>query len=147
MKLRFIGAILILLILACNKDKFQTKPTIKVKDISPTEVTPNGRLTITLECTDKEGDAGGGELTYIRIRTNSTAIPDPGTNDKVDTVHYPVPDFPKTQKTDISVEIPYDLMDEDPNRNDTMFFKLSLKDVGNNSSDTISTQSVVAVQN
>ena len=147
MTLRFIGATLILLILACNKDKFQTKPTITVKDISPTDVVPNGRLTITLECTDKEGDAGGGELTYIRVRTNGTAIPDPGTYDKIDTVHYVVPEFPKTQKTDISVTIQYDFMDEDPNRNDTMFFKLALKDVANNSSDTISTQSVVAVQN
>ncbi len=147
MKLRFIGAVLILLILACNKDKFETKPTIKVKDISPEEVTNGGRLTITLECTDKEGDAGKGELTYIRVRTNGTPIPDAGSNDKADTVHYPVPDFPKTQKTEISVTIPYDFMDEDPNRNDTMYFKLSLKDVANNSSDTISTKSVVAVQN
>ena len=61
---------------ACHKDKFQTKPTLSVKEINNTDVpAPDGTLRITLECTDKEGDGGGGQLTYIRVRTNSTAYP------------------------------------------------------------------------
>jgi len=73
-------------ITACHKDKFQTKPTISVKEINTTDVpAPDGTLRITLECTDKEGDEGGGQLTYVRVRTNSTAIPDPTNNDKADT--------------------------------------------------------------
>jgi hypothetical protein len=134
-------------IYGCHKDKFQTKPTIRVKDINTTEVNaPMGTLKITLECTDKEGDEGNGELTYIRIRTNSIPIPDPHNNDKADTAFATVPAFPKKNIVDMDLEIPYSFLDEDPSRNDTMFFKLTLKDSQNNQSDTITTKSIVAKQ-
>ena len=132
---------------ACKKNKFLTKPTISVKDINSTEIRQGNNLKITLECTDKEGDVGGGQLTYIRIRTNTIPIPNPSINDKADTVYYTVPDFPKTDKTDLELTIPYDFMNEDPNRNDTMFFRITVKDIANNQSDTIATKTVVARQN
>jgi hypothetical protein len=142
-----IGAALLVVVCACNKGKFETTPTISIKDINTTEVnSPNGELKITLECTDKEGDEGQGELTYIRIRTNSTPIPDPVDNDKADTARAIVPSFPKTDKVEMVLVIPYNFMDEDPSRNDTMYFKLTLKDSQNHQSDTITTKSVVAVQ-
>jgi len=132
---------------ACNKDKFQTKPTLSVKEINNTDVpAPDGTLRITLECTDKEGDGGGGQLTYIRVRTNSTAIPDPTNNDKADTAHATVPDFPTKDKVEITLDIPYNFLDEDPTLNDTMFFRLTLRDRGSNQSDTISTTQIVAKQ-
>lgn len=132
---------------ACHKDKFQTKPTISVKDINTTEVPkPDGLLRITLECTDKEGDEGGGQLTYIRVRTNSTAIPDPTNNDKADTAFATVPDFPTKDKVEMTLDIPYSFLDEDPGVNDTMYFRLTLRDRGNNQSDTISTVQIVATQ-
>jgi len=135
------------LLAACSKDKFQTKPTISVKDINNTEVNaPDGTLRITLECTDKEGDEGNGQLTYIRVRTNSTPIPDPTNNDKADTAFAMVPDFPTKDKVEMTLDIPYSFLDEDPTRNDTMFFKLTLRDRGNNQSDTISTTQIVAKQ-
>ena len=135
------------LLAACSKDKFQTKPTISVKDINNTEVNaPDGTLRITLECTDKEGDEGNGQLTYVRVRTNTTPIPDPTNNDKADTAFAMVPDFPTKDKVEMTLDIPYSFLDEDPTRNDTMFFKLTLRDRGNNQSDTISTTQIVAKQ-
>ena len=134
----------ILAIAACSKDKFQTKPTISVKEINSTEITTGGTLRITLECTDKEGDEGGGQLTYIRVRTNSTSIPDPTNNDKADTAFATVPDFPTKDKVEMTLDIPYNFLDEDPFLSDTMFFKLTLRDRGNNQSDTISTAQIVA---
>jgi hypothetical protein len=146
-RLIYVISVVILLLTACHKDKFETKPTIRVKDINTTEVnSPNGELRITLECTDKEGDEGEGELTYIRIRTNSTPIPQPGINDKADTAHSAVPAFPKKDKVEMVLTIPYDFLNEDPNKNDTMYFKLTLRDSQNNQSDTITTQSIVAKQ-
>jgi len=136
----------VLIIAACHKDKFQTKPTISVKDINNTDIPPGGTLRITLECTDKEGDEGQGLLTYIRVRTNSTSIPDPTNNDKADTAFATVPDFPTKDKVEMTLDIPYSFLDEDPNLNDTMFFKLTLRDRGNNQSDTISTVPIVAKQ-
>ena len=132
---------------ACHKDKFQTKPTISVKEINNTDVpSPDGMLRITLECTDKEGDEGNGLVTYIRVRTNSTAIPDPNNNDKPDTAVATVPDFPSKDKVEMTLDIPYSFLDEDPGLNDTMYFKLTLTDRGNNQSDTISTVPIVAKQ-
>jgi len=141
-----ICAIMVILI-ACHKDNFETKPTLRVKDINTTEVNaPDGELRITLECTDKEGDEGEGELTYIRVRTNTIPIPDPNTNDKADTARTAVPAFPKTDKVELVLTIPYNFLNEDPNRNDTMFFKITVRDSQNNQSDTITTKSIVAKQ-
>jgi hypothetical protein len=151
MKCRSVFALCLILtvcvLTACHKDKFQTKPTISIKDINNTEVpAPDGVLRITLECTDKEGDEGNGLLTYIRVRTNVTPIPDPTNNDKADTAYATVPDFPTKDKVEMTLDIPYSFLDEDPNLNDTMYFKLTLRDRGNNQSDTISTQQIVAKQ-
>jgi hypothetical protein len=150
MKRRSIYALCIIstvfIIAACHKDKFQTKPTITVKDINDPDVPVGGTLRFTLECTDKEGDEGNGQLTYIRVRTNSTPIPDPVNNDKADTAFATVPDFPTKDKVEMTLDIPYSFLDEDPNLNDTMFFKLTLRDRGNNTSDTISTVQIVAKQ-
>lgn len=133
--------------LSCNKDKFQTKPTIEIKSLNTDEVGPGETLEINMEYTDKEGDLSNGILTYIRIRTNSTAIPNPAANDQVDTIFSPIPEFPVKTQGDISLNIPYSFMNEDPGRNDTMFFKITVKDIGNNTSDTVTTRSVVAKQN
>jgi hypothetical protein len=150
MKYTFAGivaALLIVVLFACGKDKFETTPTIRVKDMNTTEVNaPDGILKVTLEVTDREGDAAGGDLTYIRVRTNGTPIPDPVNNDKADTAHATVPSYPKTDKVEMVLTIPYSFMDEDPVRNDTMYFKLTLRDSQNHQSDTITTKSVVAVQ-
>lgn len=133
---------------SCNKDKFQTKPTIEVKSLNTREVvSPNGELEIRLEYTDKEGDLGDGILTYIRVRTNIRPIPLPGTYDKPDTILSAIPVFPNTTRGDIFLTLPYNFLDEDPGQNDTMFFKITVKDIRNNTSDTISTASIVAKQN
>ena len=150
MKYSFAGivvALLVVVLYACGKDKFETTPTIRVKDINSTEINaPDGILKITLEVTDKEGDGAGGDLTYIRVRTNSTPIPDPVNNDKADTAHATVPSYPKTDKVEMVLTIPYSFLDEDPVRNDTMYFKLTLRDSQNHQSDTITTKSITAVQ-
>ncbi|MBI1342284.1 MAG: hypothetical protein GC171_05030 [Terrimonas sp.] len=139
--------VLLAVLVACNKDKFQTTPTIKIKNINTDVVeAPNGTLKVILESTDKEGDEGGGEITYIRVRTNINPIPNPTLYDKIDTVKYTIPSFPKTSKKDIEIEIPYNFMDEDPNKNDTMYFKFTLRDMGNNQSDTVSSKTVIAKQ-
>jgi hypothetical protein len=145
LKLLPVAALVVLI--ACSKDKFQTKPSIEVKSLSTKEVpAPNGTMNLRLTFTDKEGDLGNGVLTYIRVRTNVTPIPNPGTYDKIDTIRTPIPEFPAKNKGEIDILFDYNFMDEDPNRNDTMFFKITVMDLGGNSSDTISTPLVVARQ-
>ena len=142
-----VAALLILVLFSCKKSKFETTPTIRIKDMNTTEVYgPDGILKITLEVTDREGDAGQGYLTYIRVRTNSTPIPDPINNDKADSPHAAVPPYPKTDKVDMVLTIPYSFLTEDPVRNDTMYFRLTLRDSQGHQSDTVNTKSIVAVQ-
>ena len=133
-----------MIIFACNKDKLQTKPSIKIKDVNATEIGQDGTLEITMEYGDKEGDLSEGQLTYVRNRTNIKPIPNPLANDKADTVRYPLPKFSDRSRGEIQVSIPYDFMTEDPNDNDTMFFRIAVQDRAGNVSDTIQTGNVIA---
>lgn len=130
---------------ACSKDKFKTKPTIEIQDINPTEVeSPNGLLTIRLKYTDKEGDLGNGILTFLRIRTNSTPIPDYNNNNKPDTITNSIPEFPAKDRGELDINLDYNFLDEDPGRDDTMYFRITVQDAGGNQSDTIQTKAIVA---
>lgn len=134
--------VLAFVVVACNKD-FNTRPSISIRNINATEIPPGAQLIITLEYTDKEGDLGGGIITYVRNRLNVRPIPDAASNDKTDTVERLLPDFPKTASGDIEIKIDNQFMSEDPFDNDTMVFKFYVKDVEGNVSDTISTGTVI----
>lgn len=137
---------LVILLASCGKDKFQTKPVIEIKDYSSDEVGPGGKLVVRFNYFDKEGDLGKGQFTYIRIRTNGTPVPNPAVNDKVDTVTVNIPEFPAKNQGELTLNLDYEFMNEDPNRNDTMYFKVTVRDLDNNTSDTISTKRLTARQ-
>ena len=139
-------SILVISLLSCDKDSFETKPTLEYKSANTDIVPQNSDLRVTLDYTDKEGDLGNGVLTYIRVRTNSTPIPDPGTFDKIDTIRTAIPEFPQKNKGEIDILFDYNFLDEDPNRNDSMFFRITVTDLAGNASDTIATPIVVARQ-
>ncbi len=56
--MRVIYAILVLLLFAaaCKKDKFTTKPQLKITDVNKTELSRNEDLRFKILLTDKEGD-------------------------------------------------------------------------------------------
>lgn len=139
---RVLSVLSLVLVFACSKDKLETKPSISIKKVNSTEIVQNSLLRVTLEFSDKEGDLGQGELTYVRDRTNIRPIP--GGFDKADTARYPLPEFPNRQTGEIDVDIPYDFLDEDPNDNDTMTFRFSVIDRAGNKSDTITSGKIVA---
>jgi hypothetical protein len=152
LKRYLIPLLIVLVAVACDKNKLETRPSLKIKDVNTTEVFPGQQLVITLEYTDKEGDLGGGVMTYVRNRLNVTPIPDAPSNDKADTVERILPDFPKTTSGQIEVKIDQTFMDEDPGKdstyvNDTMFFKLYVKDAVGNVSDTVTTGTVLERHN
>jgi len=139
---RSLTIVSLVLAFACSKDKLETKPTIKVKDLNGTEIPQGAILQVTLEYSDKEGDLGAGEVTYVRDRLNIRPVP--GAFDKADTARYVLPVFPNRETGDIVIDIPYDFMDEDPNDNDTMVFRFMVIDRAGNKSDTINSVPVVA---
>lgn len=143
--------LLVLLVIAggCDKGKLDTRPSIELKKINGTEFLLDSvtfqvpDLVITLEYNDKEGDLGGGIVTYIRNRTNLDPIENPAANDKIDTIRSILPDFPKTSTGEVDIRFPGGFLIEDPRDNDTMFFQIFVQDVAGNVSDTISTPQVV----
>ncbi len=134
---------LVVITVACNKDKFLTKPTISIKSTSENFVPLNGTYTITLECTDKEGDVQDSVL-IIKKRLNKRVV---ATNR--DTIRYKFPVFPKTTRTQIQASLDYQSMlsavnppfipgSSPPKREvDTLILRMAVRDNAGNTSDTI----------
>jgi hypothetical protein len=139
--------LVVIVVAGCSKDKLESKPAIDLKSINSTEVFPGMDLLIVLEYRDKEGDLGNGTITYIRNRLNAKPIPDAASNDKADTITTLLPEFPKTSSGDIQLRIVNGFLSEDPFDNDTMNFKIFVKDVAGNVSDTLLTENIVERQN
>jgi hypothetical protein len=136
----FVAAV-VLLVVACGKDKFETKPQITIKSVNTMELAFNQTLSVIIEYTDKEGDVSD-SFYIIRERLNSrdplTLLPLP----------YKLPTFPHTPKGQIEVNLGFQnelTLNLPPIRipgtsssyePDTMRLKFIAKDLGGNFSDT-----------
>lgn len=133
----------LILLTACGKDKFETKPTIKIK--SATEFVNVGEsFSAILNFTDKEGDVDS-VIYVIRERINQGGK-------RMVSDDYPVPQFPNTSKGEIQVTLDYSLQLTQGftalvlggvKQSDTMNIKFVLKDRANNLSDTAIVSKVV----
>ncbi|HEU0112302.1 MAG TPA: hypothetical protein VFQ73_15615 [Flavisolibacter sp.] len=102
MKRIFLFLLAGIVLIACNKDKFQTKPQIKIKSQNTETVNFNGTLRIVLEFTDKEGDVSD-TIVIVRERVNSRSpITPPIIMEKL-------PTFPNTDKGEIQIDFPYNV--------------------------------------
>ncbi len=136
-------SILVLATVACNKDKFQTKPTLTIKSLSGDYIPLNGSLVVTLECTDKEGDVQD-SVFIVKNRLNKRVVPTIR-----DTLKSTFPDFPTKQKTEIILTFTYqDILSAQsppfipgsnpPQRElDTLIMKFCVRDNAGNKSDTV----------
>ncbi len=134
--------------IACNKDKFQTKPTISIKSINGDFIPLNGNFVFSLECTDKEGDVQDSVI-IIKRRLNKRVV-----TTLRDTIRYPFPEFPKTTKTEIVVTLDYQTMLSALNppvipgssppqlEPDTLQLRLAVRDRAGNTSDTIDSPTI-----
>jgi hypothetical protein len=137
-------AFALVVLISCDKDKFETKPFIEVKDYSTKTVPFQGELVIRINYFDKEGDLGKGELYLLRERTNR--IPPNPQFDQVDSLRYPLPDFVDKGQGEIRLVLrQVDFLGESATQNDTMFFKIAVTDRAGNTSDTLITDQVVAL--
>lgn len=140
--------IIIILAVSCGKDKFLTKPTIRIKSINTEYVPLNGNLIITLECTDKEGDVQDSVI-IIKRRLNRRVVPT-----LRDTLRFLFPRFPATPRTEIVATLDYQTMisalnppiipgSNPPQKElDTLVLKLAVRDKAGNVSDTLTTNQI-----
>ena len=136
----FICSLAILLI-ACGKDKYETKPLLEIKDYNSKEIFPGTELTIRISYFDKEGDLSQAPVIGILRRLNIFPLP-PGL-DKVDTIKTNLPEFPKYDNGEITFSLPYDFLKESTVENDTIMFRFAVTDRAGNNSDTIDTTPIV----
>ena len=138
---------LVSLLIACGKDKFETKPKLEIKDYSSKNIfprpagLPEEELRIRLNFFDKEGDLGEAPVVGIIRRLNILPLgPD---QDKVDTISVPLPTFPDKSKGEISFTLGYGFLKESTVENDSLVFKFAVSDRAGNKSDTITSDMVV----
>jgi hypothetical protein len=143
-----IFAVITLVLLACDKDKFQTKPTIEIRAISADFVPLNGSLVIDLDVTDKEGDVQDSVI-IIKKRLNKRVV-----TTLRDTLRYTIPGFPETPRTEMQVTIDYQSIlsalnppvipgSNPPQREpDTLQLRLAVRDRAGNTSDTVETGTI-----
>ena len=134
---------LAILIAACNKDKFQTKPRIEVKNYSSKEISKNGVLILRINYFDKEGDIGEGHFYMFRKRINKI----PANAEKPDALNYTLPAFTNKDQGEIRMDLKeFDFLNEDTRENDTMFFRIAVTDRAGNTSDTLQTDQIVVIK-
>jgi hypothetical protein len=141
----FYSTLFLVIMMACNKDKFQTKPTIKIKSLSTNNVPLNESLFIDLEFTDKEGDVQD-TIFLKKVRLNTVLLP----TIRLDTFNLPMPtDMPDKRKGEIRLILNQDYLKgsdnpgSNPTIHDTIMFKILLKDRANNLSDTAKTETII----
>ena len=132
---------LLILLVACGKDKFETKPKLEIKGYSSKEIFPGDIMTIRLNYFDKEGDLSGAPVVGILRRLN--LFPLAAGQDKVDTISTTLPEFPKKDNGEITFQLPFDFLKESTVENDTLIFRFAVTDLAGNKSDTITTDQIV----
>lgn len=153
MKFRLIiAAVLVFTFIACNKDKFQTKPTINIKSINTEIVPQNGTFIITLECTDKEGDVED-SLILIKKRLNRRVV-----TTVRDTLRFKIPTFPANSRTEIEAVLDYqnilsalnppNIPGSNPLQRelDTLVLRMAVRDKAGNTSDTIESRQIYVIR-
>ncbi|GAO43414.1 hypothetical protein FPE01S_02_05190 [Flavihumibacter petaseus NBRC 106054] len=135
---------------ACGKDKFETKPTLELKSQSSVvPFDPEIAFSITMKFTDKEGDLSG-------LRDSSIVYFPVWLNVREPQFPYPVaystlPEFPDNKSGEIELRLSQldyyrDFLQTQPpdvDKNDTIQFKVVVKDKAGNVSDTLTTNPIV----
>ena len=129
------------LLIACGKDKFETKPKLEIKNYSSKEIFQGDALIIRLNYFDKEGDLSKAPMIGILNRIN--LFPLAQGQDKVDTFRNNLPEFPKKENGEITFQLPFDFLKESTVENDTLIFRFAVSDLAGNKSDTITTDQIV----
>lgn len=151
-RILFILSIVLIVAVACNKDKFQTKPTLEIKSYNTTTVPFNGTFVVNLRAFDKEGDVQD-SLIIIKDRKNIRVVATVR-----DTLRYKFPVFPNNSTTEIQATLDYQTIlsalnpPNIPGSNpvekerDTLILKFAVRDNAGNTSDTIQSQQIIIIR-
>ena len=138
-------ALILFAVVACNKDKFNTKPQIEISSYNTKVVGPNGNIIIQLKYTDKEGDLDNGTFVYIPVRANRRKVPP--SSKSYDSVSYTIPQYPSNPDGYLQLNLPWSSQHQDYIlENDSIYFRFVVVDRAGNKSDTVNSDRVVFLQ-
>jgi hypothetical protein len=141
------------IIIACNKDKFQTKPQLTVKSTSGNIIPPNANFQVVLEYTDKEGDIDDTIIIKkerLNIRRAALTLRD--------SINLKVPEFPNKDRGEITLNLEYQnhLISAQPaptqignptlRESDTLRLKIYIRDKAKNKSDSVVIEPVIVIR-
>lgn len=144
----------VIVLAACSKQKYATKPRLELKEIKPGSkiVNQGDILVFDFLVFDKEGDVKDS----IFIETTHVGVPACGV--ATDTMKYTIPEYPSStnSKADFRIQFEYATNNTNltklspvscsPARNDTAVFRFWVKDNGGNISDPVSTDRIVLMR-
>lgn len=140
--------LVVTLLAACEKDKYQARPQLKFKKVNRNVVARGEIITFTIEVTDAEGDIQDSLfLEKVVPRCSASFFKD----------KQPMPQFTPTKNLKAEVNITYVLDFNNgqnsilpgprcPQRNDTATFKFWIKDKEKNISDTAVVENIVLLR-
>ena len=135
------------LLIACGKDKFETKPRLEIKDYNTKELYQGQELAIRLNYFDKEGDLNGAHIIGIKQRLNilPLSLSDHDLTDTFPNQNNPVslPEFPAKDNGEIRFQIGWDRLQESLRDDDTVIFRFAVTDRAGNKSDTVNTDRII----
>jgi hypothetical protein len=143
-----IPVLALLFMCACGKDKFNTKPGLKFKDMNTRVLDKGQAVLFNLEVTDAEGDLTDSMFVY-KVTRNCVA--------SNNSSKYIMPEFPTNKNLQIEVEVGFAYRNntlgypaiKEPqcfNRNDTCFFRFVIRDKAGNASDTVNSPDFVIIR-
>ncbi|MBS1921714.1 MAG: hypothetical protein JST17_15820 [Bacteroidetes bacterium] len=138
--------IVFIFVFGCTKNKFTTKPQLKIKSVNSTDISGSQDLVITLDLTDKEGDFS----TFFAVKKTVNACP---SSNFIDSSLFLIPQsFIDTKKTEGEITVTLDRISRGANncpapggstKPDTAIYSFWTRDNAGNVSDTVSTQPIL----
>lgn len=128
-----------ILLASCGKEAIRSKPQLRIKSVSSTNVPVGSDLQVTLRLSDKEGDFV--DTLWIKKRTSNC-----GLGNFTDSVLYRIPEeTPRTKNFDADVLVTFSYAIELQPRcgkSDTAIFSFWIRDFAGNNSDTVTTSRI-----
>ena len=136
----------IMIVTGCTKNKFTTKPQLKIKSINSTDISGSQNLIFVLSLTDKEGDF----TSFFAVKKTVNTCP---SSNFIDSSLFQLPqNFLDTKKREGEITITLDRIHRGANtclapgggvKVDTAIFSFWTRDKAGNVSDTVSTQPIL----
>jgi hypothetical protein len=143
MKQGLLIGLLVLFLISCGKDKFQSEPQLTLNKVSSTLIPVGFDLQVNMRLTDQEGDFN--DVIYVQKIT--TRCPN---SNFVDSMLYRIPgDVPRSTKFDAEVIVTFAYalgLQPQCTQPDTAVFSFWMKDAANHVSDTVHTPPIVILR-